>query len=573
MSCGRKRAKTLANLKEINKTAAWQAVKKISASPEFVRSERMKSLLEYVVSKTLQGQQDKLKAYSIGLDVFDIGPDADPEKSAVVRVEMGRLRKKLATYYLTAGVDDPIRIEIPTGNYRPKFVSNKIPSTGILGKPRGIVSTCVVIGVLALVVVGFVLFRPFGVQNFDNTPKAPIVEILLFKNYSGLKAMDHMAAGLSFDIVSELARFSWLAVFVAQRSKVSEPKLLSGGNKPLSAKPDYVLSGNINVTIDRIIVAYRLSEAETGIVKWSKTFDRALTTKDIYSIQQETATAIAVEIGRPEGIVKQLEQARYRKLPNNLNSYICTLMIYRYWRTFSDEDHLETRQCLETANRKDSGFAESQAAISFIYLDEFRYEKNPRAGYDPLKRSLAAAERANEIDPFSTLAKQALFTAKMMTGDMEGFEEVGSQAIGLAPNNPELLADFGNKLALFSGKWDKGLKLTRQALRLNSDPAPWYFVGLAYRAIIDEDYQQALEWTKRMNSPDWLHYQLIRTISFAGLRDKASLRDAIDDFVTIGVNGVKDAERKIDKWAGHDTLRALLKTRVRAAYEFAAGES
>ena len=57
-----------------------RAVKKITASDGFVRSERVKRLLEYVVSKTLDGQSDTLKAFSIGLDVFGIGPDADPEK-------------------------------------------------------------------------------------------------------------------------------------------------------------------------------------------------------------------------------------------------------------------------------------------------------------------------------------------------------------------------------------------------------------------------------------------------------------------------------------------------------------
>ncbi|VAV97688.1 Adenylate cyclase [hydrothermal vent metagenome] len=538
-----------------------------------MRSARMVSLLEYVVSKTLDGQQDKLKAYSIGLDVFGISPDADPEKSAVVRVEMGRLRTKLERYYLTAGANDPVRIEIPKGNYRPKFIAGHPTQTGGSSKKRKMVSICALLGVLVLITAGFVFLGPLGSMISDTEPRPPVVEIALFKNYSGLKAMDHMAEGLSFDIVTELARFSWLAVFVSRRQKTTEQKLSSSRAGAAATTSDYTLSGNINFTNDRVIVAYRLNETRSGIVKWSKVFDRTLSVKDIFSIQQETATAIAVEIGRPEGIVKRLEQARYRQLPKNLNSYVCTLMIYRYWHSFSDEDHRKTRQCLEAANQKDPNFAESQAALAFIYLDEKRYGKNPRPGYEPLKRSLATAKRANEIDPFSTLAKQALFTASMYAGDLEVSEKVGRQAIELAPNNPELLADVGNKLALFAGKWDRGLKFTEKALRLNSDPAPWYFTGLAYRNIVEEDYQQALKWAKRINAPGWLHFHLIRLISFAGLNDKVRLRAAVAGFEKIGVRSADDAVQRIEMWAVQETLRELLKAKVKAAYAFAERES
>ena len=550
-----------------------RAVKKITASDGFVRSERVKRLLEYVVSKTLSGQSGALKAYSIGLDVFGIGPDADPEKMAVVRVEMGRLRKKLELYYHTVGADDPIRIDIPKGNYRPLFVSNK--PEPVIGKKSQwkFISACVFVSLLALLVVGFLLLRPDKQTQKALAPRPPIVEVSLFKNYSGLKKMDHMAAGLSFDIVSELARFSWLAVYVARNEKTpaSMYKKKNGAESPVVA--DYILSGSVNITNDRIIVAYRLVETRNQTVKWSKTFARALTMEDIYAIQHETATAIAVEVGRPEGIVKRLEQVRYRQQSPDLNSYVCTLMVYRYWRTFSDADHLRTRRCLEAAIRRDPDYAESQAAISFIYLDEVRYEKNRRKGYDPLKRSLAAAERAVKLDPFSTLAKQALFTAKLVAGDYKGFEQIGRQAIGLAPNNPELLADYGGKLALFVGKWDKGLKYARLALTLNSDPAPWYYVSVGYKAVMDEDYGMVLEWARKMNAPKWFHYHVLRVIGFAGLKDKQNLRSAIKDFRKIGVRSPVDAARRIDSWGGNEALRKVLKLRIRQAYQFAEGES
>lgn len=549
------------------------AFEAVVASDGFVRSERSITLLDYVVGKSLAGQSESLKTYSIGLDVFDIGPDAEPEKSAVVRVEMGRLRKKLEHYYHTTGADDPVRIEIPKGNYRPLFIATKQEPVGVLAGKRRIFSTCAVVALLSLLIISFLLVRQEEPVKTNAGPHAPIVEIALFRNYSGLAKMDHMAAGLSFDIVSELARFSWLAVFVAKREKdvrLRGQKVETGKSQ---VKPDYVLSGNVNITNDRIVIAYRLIATDSQTVRWSKTFVRALTVKDIYAIQQETATAIAVEVGHPEGVVKRLEQARYRQMPSNLNSYVCTLMIYRYWRTFSNEDHLRTRQCLEAANAREPDYAESQAAVSFIYLDEVRYEKNRRKGYDPIERSLAAALRAVELDPFSTLAKQALFTVKLFKKDIEGFERVGNEAVGLAPNNPELLGDFGGKLALFAAKWHKGLNYSKLALKLNGDPAPWYFVAHGYKAVVDKDYQKGLKWAERMNAPKWFHYHLIRVISFAGLKDVSQLREAIGAFKEVGVNNQQDAIRRIESWGAHKSLLLILKTRLRSAYKLAEGES
>lgn len=549
------------------------AFEKIAANRDFARSERLVSLLDYVISKTLAGEGDRLKAFTIGLDVFGIEADADPEKSAIVRVEMGRLRKKLEHYYLTDGARDPIVIAIPKGNYRPVFTPRPPQQIGSDESKSWKVLIAIAASLLVLLL-GSVLISKFLRSDLaDNRPTAPIVEISLFKNYSGLKKMDHVAAGLSFDIVSELARFSWLAVYVDQREGSRQRQANTAQQDKKAVVPDYTLAGSVNVTNDRIIVAYRLSDARSGIVKWSKTFDRALTVQDIYNMQGETAKAIAIEVGQPEGIVKRLEQQRYRDKPANLSSYVCTLTTYRYWRTFSAEDHRKSRACLEQTVVDDPGFAEAQAALAFIYLDEVRYEKNPRTGYDALERSSQAAERAVKLDPFSTLAKQALFTVKLFKGDLDGFEEVGRQALGLSPNNPELLADFGGKLALFAAKWEPGLNYARRALSLNADPAPWYFVVFGYRAILDEDDEQALKWAERMNSPMWLHYQVIRLISFARLKNKEKVRETITAMEKIGIKSVDDAIRRMEKWGGHKSLRLVLNAQLKAAFIYAGGES
>lgn len=100
---------------------------RILTSADFAGSERISRFLRFIVEQTLAGQQETLKGYTIGLEVFDRPEDFDPQGDPIVRVEAGRLRDRLARYYNGAGVDDPIRIDIPKGSYVARFEAAQLP--------------------------------------------------------------------------------------------------------------------------------------------------------------------------------------------------------------------------------------------------------------------------------------------------------------------------------------------------------------------------------------------------------------------------------------------------------------
>ncbi|TJV75244.1 MAG: hypothetical protein E5X84_38455, partial [Mesorhizobium sp.] len=72
------------------------------------------------------GEADKLKGFSIAMDVFGKDGDFDPSTDAVVRVQAGRLRELLQHYFANEGVAEPIRIAIPRGGYVPSYELNAI---------------------------------------------------------------------------------------------------------------------------------------------------------------------------------------------------------------------------------------------------------------------------------------------------------------------------------------------------------------------------------------------------------------------------------------------------------------
>lgn len=101
-----------------------QQLHRILTSRTFARSPRISRFLSFVVEQTLDGQEDKLKEYLLGVEVFNRTDSFDPRIDSIVRVEARRLRYKLDRYYETEGIADGTFIQFRKGCYVPLF-SNK----------------------------------------------------------------------------------------------------------------------------------------------------------------------------------------------------------------------------------------------------------------------------------------------------------------------------------------------------------------------------------------------------------------------------------------------------------------
>ena len=79
------------------------------------------SLLVYLGKKSIENGSEHLKEYTIGVEALGKPPNYDPRIDPVARVEIGKLRAKLAEYYQKEGAAHPVRLEIPKGRYNPTF--------------------------------------------------------------------------------------------------------------------------------------------------------------------------------------------------------------------------------------------------------------------------------------------------------------------------------------------------------------------------------------------------------------------------------------------------------------------
>ncbi len=101
----------------------------VLASPVFVRAPTLAHLLSYLCEKTFAGETSQIKEYSIALDVFGRRETFDQDTDSIVRVQVNRLRKRLAEYYAGEGAGHDLRITIPVGHYVPLFQKTSAAST------------------------------------------------------------------------------------------------------------------------------------------------------------------------------------------------------------------------------------------------------------------------------------------------------------------------------------------------------------------------------------------------------------------------------------------------------------
>ena len=105
--------------------AILDALNRILSSEMFTGASRLGDLLEYILNQNLADPSRKILAKTIAEDIYGRPPDMDGDNHNIVRVDAGRLRRRLGEYYAGPGQDDPVVIHVDPGGYAPRFEINQ----------------------------------------------------------------------------------------------------------------------------------------------------------------------------------------------------------------------------------------------------------------------------------------------------------------------------------------------------------------------------------------------------------------------------------------------------------------
>ncbi len=155
-----------------------EAVERVLASDTLRSSNSLRKLLEYLTDKTLAGAAEDLKEFTIGVEALERPENYDPQVDPSVRVQVSRLRRKLARYYEEESPQDPVRISLPKRQFR--LVFDEIAESGDAapapGRPGGgfNVRLGIGIGVAVAVLAAFFLGEAYSGRGDASTLAANV---------------------------------------------------------------------------------------------------------------------------------------------------------------------------------------------------------------------------------------------------------------------------------------------------------------------------------------------------------------------------------------------------------------
>jgi TolB-like protein len=252
------------------------ALANIFKSKAFRRARRLQRLLEYIL-----GPEARLSERAIAAGVFD-RDDFDPHTDTLVRVQFGRLRRRLNQYYKTEGLDDPLRIVLPARGYHPSVEASDIVTSELGANTQKAVRK---------------LRRPpsgparSDPRNQCITPgEHHLIAVIPFANLTGNPQHDVFSQGLTDELIKVLAGVS--DVKVVSRTSAFQFKDESVDIRIVGSElgVDLILEGSVRREDARTRVIAELTSVADGFVIWSDAFDYA--GESILDGQAEIAQAI-----------------------------------------------------------------------------------------------------------------------------------------------------------------------------------------------------------------------------------------------------------------------------------------
>lgn len=323
------------------------------------------------------------------------------------------------------------------------------------------------------------------------------IAVFPFKYPTGNADLAMLADGLADEIVSGLLRFPWLRVLAsgpdtgALRSDDRRAARDAHGTR-------YVIDGSLRQSGTRLRVTVQLVDLATGVPLWAENYDRPFQAEAVFALQDDLVPRIVSTCGDHFGVLaRSICDAVRSRGPNGLSPYEALMRGFGYHFRLTPTEHAAARDALERAVAHDPTDAACIAMLSWVISHEVAHGFNPRPA--SLDRALALARRAVDLAPSNHLTHQALAVASFFSGDTTGCLAAAERAIALNPLDGSNEAFF---LLCFTGHWDRGCALIRQAMERNPHHPRWYKTILGLNDYRLGDYRAAADEAGYANAPD-----------------------------------------------------------------------
>jgi TolB-like protein len=494
---------------EPDQDAVREELGRILSSGPFAQSRRRQRFLEYIVNQTLAGRGDRLKGYTIAVEVFDRPESFDPVTDPLVRIEAARLREKLREYYDTAGRDDRVLIELPKGAYTPQFTFRAAPSSSTAPgdsktEPRSLRWAATALAVLLLSLCAFGAWRWWSPAT--SLPEKASIAVLPFENIGGDPQWDRFAFGITEDIVTDLSHSKDLFVVARNSTEVyrGKPADVRSIGRDLGVR--YVLEGSIQPSGDQVRVTAQLIDARTGGHVWSERYDRPAA--DLFAVQNDVTQRIAATIAVSEGAVAEAERSLIqRKPPASLTAFDTYLLAMEAKHKVTKETLANADGLFRKAIELDPRLARAYYGLATVQMYLIDLGLAPSVE-QALATMMEASQKAVALDSDDGKTHLALGGAYAYYGKAEQALAEFDRAEALSPSDADVLLVIAWTIPGF-GKSERAVELAERALKLNPHYPDWYNQGLSNVFFFGEQFDKSVKYRLLVKEPLALDYAFL----------------------------------------------------------------
>lgn len=516
--------------RNVSRAEILEAVDKISASQGFASAQQLQNFIQYVVTETLEGRCDDLKAYSIAVDALGRQLTFDAQQDPFVRVTAVRLRKALSVYYATDGIDDPIVIGLPKGSYIPTFERRQVDE--LAAPERGESS------------------RRLQIRDWNLPPSVVVNPFEIVGSSTGAEVLARRVSDL---LISSLSYFKTLRV---------SPN--PGGREPKNY--DYLISGTVTKSAGSTV------EIDIGLtnVAGRRVWSRLLSSED-GTVEQVLRRArldlesVAAELASPGGTLHAFElaglqaQTDHADLAQN-NCFACVTLFHAFDQTKDITYERQAERCLAAAIKR--GGATSQILSASALLEFLQWSRNEGSSKTAVPNSIfVKLENAIMLDPTDSLGHEVKGYLLMSMGRHEEASIELDKARTVNPILPRLHVLSGWNQVMIDN-WAEGVELVNTGIRLSVAPPGWYKIIAAADAYRRDDFVETTMIAKdiiRMGDSIGYIFAMATAAEVGELEDAREYKDLYARKVTAtALDPVLELERKFNKPEILARLRAAI---------------
>jgi adenylate cyclase len=464
---------------ETEKARVRACLDKVLASPIFAQAARQQRFLRYLVDETLEGNAERLKGYTIGVEVFERDRDFDPMLDAIVRVEATRLRAKLREYYDGEGGRDAVRLEVPKGSYgvRIEFPPDHAGPASRAERRTGTADD--------------------GRATPSATPASPRVEdrpsvvVLPFLNLSPDPAQQYFADGITEDLTTELSRLSGLLVIsrhsaFAYKGVAKRAEEIAG---ELGVR--YLVEGSVQRSADQVRVSAQLIDAASGANLWAERYEREL--KDVFAVQDAVIRRIVAVLQVRLTPLEQEPLLGHGGAPG-FEAHDCLLRGLKGFWSYGQEGTTQAQALFSKAVELDPGYALAHAwlARALVYQWAMLWDTSPAC----LEQAFEHARAATDLAPQMPYGQAVLCWVQLWRKRGEDSIAAGRRAVAMDPNGADAHLFLSLSLSA-AGRGEEALLYIEKGMRLNPHPSSFYQLALGQCYVVLEDYERAIEACRR----------------------------------------------------------------------------